>query len=418
MRIALVSEHASPLAVPGSVDAGGQNVHVAALARALAARGHRVTVYTRRDEPDLAARVSMAPGVDVVHVTAGPAQRLPKDDLLQHMQAFAAGLAQVWSFDRPDVVHSHFWMSGLAAIDAAAQLAANHFAPPPRVAHTYHALGTVKRRFQGAADTSPLEREQIEAMIGAEADTIIATCPDELHELGLMGVPSTKVEIVPCGVDNTRFCAEGEAERRGAAFRLVSIGRLVPRKGVDLAIEALANLVHERGYDAELEVVGSGETDREIDPEVTRLTRLATTLDVSERVHFRDRMTQDRVPALLRSADAVVCTPWYEPFGIVPLEAMACGAPVIVAAVGGLQDTVLDAITGFHVPPRDSAAIATAAARIFDDPQLRRALGVAGRMRVNARYTWSSVAERTEAVYERILSQTGHSALRYEGVTA
>lgn len=413
MKIALVSEHASPLALPGSTDSGGQNVHVAALAQSLAHRGHHITVYTRRDDPNLQTRVPFAPSVDVVHLTAGPQQQLPKDELLPHMGEFAQALAASWSFEKPDVVHSHFWMSGLASLDAARQLAS-----PPPVAHTYHALGTVKRRFQGRADTSPAERVRIEAAIGAEADVIIATCPDEVYELALMGVPGSRIDVVPCGVDSVKFSGASISEERGAQFRLVSVGRLVPRKGVDLAIEALAQLVYEDRYDAELEIVGSGETGESTDPEVARLAQIARDLDVSDRVHLRGRMKQEHIPALLRSADAVVCTPWYEPFGIVPLEAMACSVPVIVADVGGLQDSVLDGVTGFHVPPRDAPAIAAAAAQLFDDAPLRRAMGVAGRTRVNARYTWESVAARTEAVYKRLLINSGHLERRYEGVTA
>src|SRR5690625_4612241 len=187
MRIAMVSEHASPLAALGGEDAGGQNVHVAALATALARRGHDVAVYTRRDDPDLPEQVEMLPGVRVVHVPAGPAEVIPKDELLPYMPEFGQWLARRWAGrNRPDVVHTHFWMSGLAALEA------RKLVPVPLV-HTYHALGTVKRRHQGEKDTSPAERIAIETRIGTEADLVIATCSDEVRELAAMGIDPSRV---------------------------------------------------------------------------------------------------------------------------------------------------------------------------------------------------------------------------------
>ena len=168
MRIALVSEHASPLAALGGVDAGGQNVHVAALAEAVARRGAQVVVHTRRDDPDLPERVEMAPGVVVHHVDAGPPRPIPKDELLPHMDAFAEQLVAAWRADRPDVVHAHFWMSGYAALKAAGRLGIP-------VVHTFHALGVVKRRHQGARDTSPPGRLVLEEGIVAQVDRILAT---------------------------------------------------------------------------------------------------------------------------------------------------------------------------------------------------------------------------------------------------
>lgn len=416
MRIAMVSEHASPLATPGSVDAGGQNVHVASLAEALARRGHSVTVYTRRDDPALPRRVPLCAGVDVVHVSAGPARRIPKDELLPHMGAFAAELATAWAFDPPDVVHSHFWMSGLAALGGVDALGPGRRRPP--VLHTFHALGSVKRRHQGSADTSPAERTWLEPRVGRRVDTVIATCDDEVKELRALGVPTHQVEVAPCGVDIGVFDIAGAAEPRGARFRVVSVGRLVRRKGVDLTIRALSLLRDSGIPDVELEVVGAGEQAGDDDPEIARLRALAEEFDVAERIHFRGQLAQHEIPELLRSADAVVCAPWYEPFGIVPLESMACGTPVVAAAVGGLNDSVLHGVTGLHVPPRDPEAIAAALARILLDPPFRSALGRSGRKRVESHYTWERVAERTEGIYERALDRSARALSRLAGVAS
>ncbi|MDN3309390.1 glycosyltransferase [Microbacterium oryzae] len=409
MKISMVSEHASPLAAPGSVDAGGQNVHVAALSRALARRGHSVTVYTRRDDEAVPHRVAFDEGVDVVHVDAGPAEHVAKDDLLPYMGELAAGLAAHWSDDRPDVVHSHFWMSGLAALDGAAAL--RGASTPPPVLHTFHALGAVKRRHQGAADTSPPEREYLEPRVGREADTVVATCSDEAFELRALGVPSRRIAIAPCGVDLDLFQAKGPVEERGARYRVLSVGRIVPRKGVDLVVRAIALLRAEGIDDVELIVAGATPGD----PEVHRLQELADELGVSDLVRFRGQASREDMPALLRSADVVVCAPWYEPFGIVPLEAMACGTPVVAASVGGLIDSVVDGVTGLHVPPRDPEAIASALQMLLPDADRLRAFGAAGRARVESRYSWDRVGAQTERIYRNTLSRSRRAGHRLEG---
>jgi glycosyltransferase involved in cell wall biosynthesis len=389
MRIAMVSEHAGPLAALGGVDAGGQNVHVAALSAALSARGHDVVVYTRRDDPGLPERVRTEQGYDVVHVPAGPARPVPKDELLPHMGDFARFLEQQWYQDRPDVVHAHFWMSGLASV-----LAARKVGVP--VVQTFHALGTVKRRHQGADDTSPAERIGIERMIGREADRIAATCDDEVAELMRMGVQRSRISVVPCGVDPARFRPEGPVDGRRYPHRIVSVGRLVPRKGFQDLITALRSLP-----ETEL-VIAGGPVDVGSDPEARRLAAHAERAGVRPRVSLVGQVSRDAMPALLRSADVVACVPWYEPFGIVPLEAMACGVPVVASAVGGLIDTVVDGVTGVLVPPRDPSALARALHSLLSDEARREACGLAGLDRVGVRYTWERVAEDTERVYERV----------------
>src|SRR5215207_10602320 len=186
MRVALVSEHASPLATLGGADAGGQNVHVAALAVEMARRGAEVTVHTRRADPALPELVAMGPRVTVHHVDAGPPEAVPKDDLFPHMDAFGDGLRDCWRRQPPDVAHAHFWMSGYAALRAAVPLGIP-------VAQTFHALGVVKRRYQGHRDTSPPERLGIERDIVRLADQIVATCTDEVFELLRIGAPSARV---------------------------------------------------------------------------------------------------------------------------------------------------------------------------------------------------------------------------------
>jgi glycosyltransferase involved in cell wall biosynthesis len=396
----MISEHASPLAALGGVDAGGQNVHVAALSAALAARGHHVTVYTRRDRPDLPQRVVVGSGFEVVHIDAGPAEQVPKDSLLPYMAELARGVAADWGQEPPDLVHGHFWMSGLAALDAARGSTGSGYPVP--VVQTFHALGSVKRRHQGMQDTSPAERAWLEPAVGRTADRIIATCSDEVFELKALGVQGSKVSVAPCGVDLELFSPHGPAEpREGSRYRIATVGRLVPRKGVDLAIRALRELKDGGRDDVELLVIGgsAGPDGLAGDPEARRLTALAAELGVADQVVLRGQVPQARMPDVLRSVDAVVCAPWYEPFGIVPLEAMACGLPVVAAAVGGLIDTVVHGKTGLHVPPQDASALAAALGELLANPEQARQLGKAGRRRVCSRYSWDRVAAETEKAY-------------------
>ena len=392
MKVAMVSEHASPLAVLGGVDSGGQNVHVACLADALARRGVEVTVFTRRDDASLPECVELASGAAVVHVAAGPARPVPKDRLLPYMRRFARTLQREWERDRPDIAHAHFWMSGRAALDAATPL-------DVPVVQTFHALGVVKRRHQGAKDTSPPGRLATEEAIARRADQIVATSSDEVFELIRMGADLRRVRVIPCGVDLELFRPEGPAEkRRRGLHRVVVVSRLVERKGVGNAITALAALP-----ETEL-VIAGGPDAHELtkEPEARRLAALAAELGLSGRVDFRGRVERTDLPALLRSADVVVCVPWYEPFGLVPLEAMACGVPVVASAVGGLLDTVVDGVTGIHVPPRSPERLAEVLRTLLADPALRNSLGRAGAERARERYSWEAIADATLETYHAL----------------
>src|SRR3954470_5486996 len=399
MRIAMVCEHASPLAALGGVDAGGQNVHVHALAAALGRRGDEVVVHTRRDDPTPPRRVAFGPGAEVDHVSAGPPAVVPKDELLPYMDAFADELRGQWREEPPDVVHAHFWMSAVAALAAAGDLGIP-------VVQTFHALGTVKRRHQGDRDTSPPERLAIERDIAQRVDRIVATCTDEVFELVRMGADRRRITVVPCGVDLGRFTADGAAEpRTPGVARVVMATRLVPRKGIEDAVRALALIDAERP--AELHVVG-GAADADGlggDPEAQRLRALADALGVGHRLKLRGRVDREHMPAMLRSADVVLCAAWYEPFGIVPLEAMACGVPVVATAVGGHIDSVVHGVTGLHVPPHDPEALAAAAGELLHDPARRAEYGRAGARRVAERFGWERVAAATHEVYADLLAR-------------
>jgi glycosyltransferase involved in cell wall biosynthesis len=392
LRVALVSEHASPLAALGGVDAGGQNVHVAALARELTRLGCQVVVHTRRDDVDLPDQVLTPDGYIVDHVRAGPPEAIPKDAIFGHLDELADGLAERWLAESPDLVHAHFWMSGVASRTAVAALGIP-------VVQTFHALGAVKRRYQGSADSSPPERLQLEWWLASGADAVIATCHDEVNELVALGASPERLHIVPCGVDTSIFTTKGPtALRRLGQYRLVAVSRLVPRKGLEDVLRAMPDIPR-----AELVVVGGPGAERlGDDEEAVRLQAVAAAIGVDDRVRLTGGLSRQDVAAMLRSADVAVCAPWYEPFGIVPVEAMACGTPVVGTAVGGLLDTIDDGVTGALVPPRQPAALAAAINALLADGVRRRKLGRVAAIRAARLYEWRRVAIKTLEIYRDV----------------
>jgi len=393
MRIAMISEHASPLAVLGGEDAGGQNIHVAELSTALTAAGHDVRVYTRRDRPDLPAVVQMPGGAAVVHVPAGPPEPIPKDALLPYMKEFGQWLVGQWRGAEwaPDVVHAHFWMSGLAAISAGRRTRVP-------VVQTYHALGTVKRRYQGAMDTSPPGRIGYERSLGRAVDRVVAQCQDEVRELARMGVPRARMSVIPSGVNDRLFAPTGPAALGHDRPRILTVGRLVERKGFQDVIRAMRHVP-----DAELVVVG-GPPPAQLaeDPQARRLRAVAEACQVADRVRLVGAVGKEEMPAWYRSADILVAAPWYEPFGLTPLEAMACGVPVVATAVGGLADTVVNGSTGDLVPAQDPDGLGEALRRLLDDEVRRFAYASAALDRIRQRYTWPCTAAALDSVYAAV----------------
>ncbi len=406
-RIAMVSEHANPLALLGSEDAGGQNVYVYELSQGLAQLGYQVDVFCRRDDPRPPEVARLAPGIQVVHVTAGPAEFIKKDALWEHMPAFLEGCyAYMARQRRPyDLVHSNFWMSGWVACELKLRLGLP-------VVHIFHALGAIKRLEQGKADTSPGDRRRVEMRVIREVDRLIAQCPAEVDDLRRYYAANLRnVCIVPSGVNVRRY---RPVPTRSARARLGLkqneqivgyVGRMVPRKGVETLIQGFARLVAERpAAPLRLLVVGGEHRDPREDasPELARLRGLAEQLDLGERIWFVGKRQPDELADYYGAADVMVSLPWYEPFGLTPLEAQACGRAFIGSAVGGITYTVEDGVTGFLVPPKDPKALARKLALLLEDDDLRRRVGRAGRRRVEREFTWARVAERTAALYETL----------------
>ena len=408
-RIAMISDHASPLAAVGSVDSGGQNIYVAETARHFAARGYLVDVFTRRDQADQPEIVDWLPGVRVVHVPAGPAAFVRKEDILQWIPEFSAFVQRFAARERYDIVHAHFFMSGIVAMELRSALGL------PFVV-TFHALGLVRRLHQGAADEFPARRIAIERDIIESADAIVAESPDDHRNLvTLYNADPHKVVVIPCGFASEDFWPIAPRFARRALGLpsdvpvLLSVGRLVPRKGVDNAIRALGVLVRRLGVPAELLVVGGNSdiADPALTPEIGRLRGIAAEAGVADRVTFTGRRSRELLKLYYSAADVFVSTPWYEAFGMTTVEAMACGTPVVGARVGGIKYSVRDGFTGYLVPPNDPAALADRLNEILSSRRLAERLSSVAVRRAYGLFRWERVTYSLAALYADVRMSAG-----------
>jgi glycosyltransferase involved in cell wall biosynthesis len=405
VKIALISEHASPLALIGNVDSGGQNIYVAHVARQLFRKGHHVDVFTRRDR-SLLPLISHCEGARVINVPAGPALHLPKEQLLPHMDAFAEFVTEFFRKEAVlyDVVHANFFMSGLVGLRIKESLSI------PLVT-TFHALGRVRRLHQGSDDGFPNDRFNIEDALVRGSDSVIAECPqDEIDLVSLYGADRDHIDLVPCGFDSKEFhpmdkhAAREELGWPQDQFIALQLGRMVPRKGIDTVVQGIGVCRARFGEDAHLYIVGgnSDEANELATPEIGRLRGIAREHGSIECVHFLGRRPRANLKLYYNAADVFVTTPWYEPFGITPLEAMACGIPVIGADVGGIRYSVAHGKTGLLVPPKDPEAVANALATLKRSPDIGRRMGRAGLARARSMFTWEGVADSLARVYGRV----------------
>jgi D-inositol-3-phosphate glycosyltransferase len=413
-RVAMISEHASPLSLLGGVDAGGQNVYVDAVSRGLVSHDYETDIFTVRGDLVHPQVTTWADGVRVVEIPVDAGAPLPKDALWPHMPAFRDAIDRIADREGTgyDVIHGNFWMSGWVG----AELGLRWHTPTVQI---FHATGVTKLREQGAADTSPSGRIEVEKAVVRKVDRLIAQCPAERDELlAEYGARADQIALIPSAVDTERFKPVARSTARRAlgidpvAEVIVYVGRIVPRKDVRNIIRALAQLKARRlAADTTtmptLLIVG-GETeqpDPAATPEIGVVRELAAQLDVLDQVRFAGRRQPDELHLWYAAADVAVTTPWYEPFGLTPLEAMACGVPVIGSCVGGIAFTIADGETGYLVPPRDPEALCDRLDVVLRDPEQRLLMGQAGRARVLHAFTWQQVATRTAELYGDLLRE-------------
>lgn len=366
--LAVLSLHTSPLAQPGTGDSGGMNVYVRELVASLAQAGVGCDVYVRRSSDDLPEIVEVEPGFRVVHVDAGPSH-LAKEQLPAITGQFADRVAE-HLVDRPvKALHANYWLSGVVGHDL------KHRLDLPLVS-TFHTLARVKAE---TGDAEPQRRAEAEATIIGCCDAILASSETEANQLRtLYGAPADRIEIVPPGVDHAFF---SPGDRRGARAAtglgpgpvLLFVGRIQPLKGLDVAVRALADL---RRLDATLVVVG-GPSGAQGDQELARVHDLADQLGVGAQIRWVEPQPHQLLSTWYRAADVCVVPSRSESFGLVALEAAACGIPVVAAAVGGLRSIVEHGRTGFLVEGRDPALFAAFIDEILDNPEVATTMATA-----------------------------------------
>ncbi len=399
--LAVLSMHTSPLAQPGTGDGGGMNVYVRELASALARAGVRCEVFTRAYDPDLPATIQVEPGLAVHHVPAGPLGPVAKERLHGLVPEFSdAVLQRLSTGPGVDAVHANYWLSGIAGHRV------KHELDLPLVS-TFHTLDRVKAEVDLADDSE--HRSEEEARIIGCSDAVLASCDDEVAQLvRLYGADPTRVEVVAPGVDHAFFAPGQQAQARRAvglpeAGRiLLFVGRIQPLKGLDVAIGALAE-VAEAHPDATLVVVG-GPSGPSGAAEMDRMQALVADLGLAPRVRFVPPQAHELLSTFYRAADVVLVPSRSESFGLVALEAAACGIPVVASSVGGLTSLVDDGHTGFLVEGREPGAFAIAVDKILGDSRLAAAMGAAAATRARG-YTWSVAAERLVRLYGQLTSR-------------
>ena len=410
-RLAVLSFHTSPLTQPGTGDGGGMNVYVRELSSALAGAGVDCDVFTRSWRRGLAPVLEVEPGFRVHHVPAGPEASVVKDDLPQYLDQFTAGvLDRIERVGRPDVIHANYWLSGVAGHTL------KHRLELPLVS-TFHTLARVKA--EEAAEEHDRRAKAEGEVIGC-SDAILANSAAEAAQLErLYGAVPERVEVVPPGVDHHLFSPGDQRAARaqlglGPGPVLLFAGRIQPLKGADIAVRTLAALAQgpertdqrpsDRAGPATLLVVG-GPSGVDGDAELARLHHLVADLGLSERVTFVSPQPHGRLALYYRAADVCLVPSRSESFGLVALEAAACGTPVVASAVGGLSTLVVHGVTGYLVEGRDPATYAAHVTRLLDDPLLAADMRLAATLGAR-RYRWSITAARLRRLYADLTARS------------
>ena len=403
----MLSVHTSPLDQPGTGDSGGMNVYIREVAERLAARGVQMDLFTRRRSSDAPATVELGPGTRVINVKAGPTVAVPKSELPRYLPEFLGGVLRLAREDGLgyDIVHSHYWLSGWVGRSAKEEWGA------PLVS-SFHTLGKVKN-YSLARGEPPESAARLagEERVIAASDRILAPTPTEAAQLvGLYGADPAHIRLVPPGVDHEVFSPRGRGAAREelhlSGLRLaLYVGRLQAHKGPDVAVRTLAEAIaRDPGATRHLQLaIVGGPSGAHHGEEVTRLMQLAAALGVTDRVMLYPPQTQRRLADFYSAADVVLVPSRSESFGLVALEAQACGTPVIAASVGGLRYVVQDGVGGYLVEGHDPGDHADRLIQVLRSPTLQAELGISG-ARQALRFTWDATADELHIVYADLLS--------------
>ncbi|MEO8794376.1 MAG: glycosyltransferase [Daejeonella sp.] len=405
-KIAVISEHASPLSILGGKDTAGQNVYVAELSKILANSGYEVDIYTRWEDKEQSHITNWRPGVRVINVKAGPVEEIETEKLLPYMPEFRESMLSFINARqiKYDIIHANYWLSALVACQLKEILGV------PFVV-TFHELGHISRIHNESPDPYLQERISIELDVIKKADQVIAECPqDKLDLMRYYHVPAFKITTIPCGFNPDEFYPVNKTMARKVLnldqneYIFLQLGRLDEHKGVDTIIRSLSRLKSLK-KSFRLIVVGGDTVEDNIysNEEIKRLHNIAVEIGVDHCVSFVGKKSREMLKYYYSAADIFITTPWFETFGITPLEAMACGTPVIGSNVGGIKYSVSDGQTGLLTPSRDPESLAEKISYLLNDEELLNQMKENALTRVNTLFTWSNVVDQMSVLYDKLM---------------
>jgi D-inositol-3-phosphate glycosyltransferase len=412
--IALISEHGDPAAEIGKDSAGGQNVYVRQVGEALAKLGWQVDMFTRKTSPNDPPIVQHTPHCRTIRLQAGPECYIPRDEMFQYMPAFVDALQKFQQKEGTNypLAHTNYWMSGWVGLELKRR-------QNIQLIHTYHSLGAVK--YQAVSDIPAIAhtRLAVEKDLLEQAHCVVATSPQELDDLRALVSQIGKIDVIPCGTDVSTFHPLAKADARkhlgiGTKEKVILyVGRFDKRKGIETLVRATGELRTQLAQSADIDpqhlkllVVGGSDPHEADGAERRRIEEIVTELDLTANTEFVGMVGHDRLAWYYIAADVCVIPSHYEPFGLVAIEAMACGTPVVASAVGGLKFTVISEETGLLVPPHDVSKFANAIERILTDDLWARKIRKQASARVHQNFSWTGVAIQLSDLYRRMLAQS------------
>lgn len=405
-HIALISVHGDPAVEIGKEEAGGQNVYVRQVGEALAHQGWYVDMFTRSTSTEQPKIIEHGPHCRTIRLIAGPDEFVPRDEIFGYADTFVEELLkfQEKSGIKYSLVHTNYWISSWVGMELKKYQSIKQI-------HTYHSLGAVKYKSMTTVPMIASTRLGIEKAVLETADRIVATSPQEKEHMRSLVSTKGNIDIIPCGTDIRRF---GSINREAARTELgidpetlivFYIGRFDPRKGIETLVRAVGQS-QLRGKKKLNLIIGGGSRPGQSDgKERDRIEKIVAELGMSDFTTFPGRLGDDILPAYYAAADVCVVPSHYEPFGLVAIEAMASGTPVVASDVGGLQFTVVPEETGLLAPPQDEAAFAKAIDRILSNPDWRNQLGLNARVRVENKFSWDGVAHQLSDLYTKLLAE-------------
>jgi len=405
--IALISVHGDPAAAIGGEETGGQNVYVRNIGEKLAALGWQVDMFTRKTDSDQPTIVQHSPYCRTIRIKAGPESFIPRDHLFSYMPEFLDSFL-VWQ-DKQRIIypliHTNYWLSAWIGLEIKKQ-------SKIQLIHTYHSLGAVRYDSIAVRPAIAETRLIIEKEILEQSDCVIATSPQEEENLRKLVSSRGIISLIPCGTDTDNFNLISKTEARlklgfAPSEKIVLyVGRFDPRKGIETLVRSCAKILADYGKNLRLVIVGGSSCDRADGEEKERIEKILKELTLDQQTIFAGQIGHEQLPSYYAAADVCVIPSHYEPFGLVAIESMACGTPVVASDVGGLKFTVLSEETGLLVPPKDIDAFAQAIKRILNDELLAGKMRKKASANVNQRFGWRQVSIQLSDLYRRILAQS------------